>query len=149
MHFINCTRHYVYTLCSNSSNTNPSQAKSCERHDTILGQHCYRHPLRFQYVSLETKKKMFRCRNDHKKSDINLINTYGQNDAEVTLILDTSMVHPIETMVMNKTTIKSMLMILSIRGGRTGVKVRTELVLGDVILNMKLSFCQKPRSSYA
>lgn len=34
----------------------------------------------------------------------------------VTFILDTSMVHPSETMVMNKTIIKSMLMVLSIIG---------------------------------
>ncbi len=66
----------------------------------------------------------------------------GQRAAEGTLILDTSMVHPIETMVMNKTTIKSRLMVLSI----AGAILWKEVALSAVALNKTPSFCHKSGS---
>ncbi|XP_054618465.1 protein max isoform X2 [Dunckerocampus dactyliophorus] len=66
----------------------------------------------------------------------------GLYDADdVTLILDTSMVHPSETMVMNKTITIRMLMVLSSTGDKKDSKT-TALVFADVMLKgSMLSFC--------
>lgn len=105
-----------------NSRTNLSQAKGCQRHDTILGYQCNHHSFGLQYVMLGIGAQMSVWQQRPSislKSSENALNSWMP--PAVTLISDMSMMQPSETIMMVREVTKMIVIALFKPGGMTGL----------------------------